>query len=142
MVAIKSLSEISRKWAEVTPGRAAFYEAGVRNPRTPWAAAAAAASANQKAAVAAASGRDAYAAGVRKAGDEKWSRKAIALGPARFSTGVAAAQPDFEAGFSKFHSAIGALSLPARGPKGAEGNYTRSRNLGDALHKLALGGGA
>ena len=141
MVAIKPLGEIAKKWADVTPGRSAFYEAGVRSPKTSWSQAAAAAEANQAAGVSAAISRKAFAAGVRKAGDEKWQRKALAVGPGRFAEGARVAQPDFEAGFGKFHSAIGAASLPARGPKGAPQNYARVQALGDALHKLAIAGG-
>jgi len=142
MVAIKPLGDIAKKWADVTPGRSAFYEAGIRSPKTSWAQAAAAAEANQASGSQAAITRKAYAAGVRKAGDEKWQRKALAVGPGRFAEGARVAQPDFESGFGKFHSAIGATALPARGPKGDPRNYQRVQVLGDALHKLALMTGA
>jgi len=142
MVSIKPLGDVARKWAEVTPGRAAFYEAGIRAPRTPWAAAAAAAEANQIAGSSAAAARKAYSAGVRKAGDEKWSRKSLAVGPGRFAEGARAAQPDYESGFGRFHSAIASASLPPRGPKGDARNYARVQAIGDALHKLKLTGGA
>src|SRR6266566_3893929 len=126
MVAVKPLGDIARKWADVTPGRASFYEAGVRSPKKPWAAAAAAAEANQIAGVNAASARKAFSAGVRKAGDEKWSRKALAVGVSRFGPGAAAAQPDFEAGFGKYHAVLSSLQVKARGPKGDPGNYAIS----------------
>jgi len=90
----------------------------------------------------AANARHAFAAGVRKAGDEKWSRKAIAVGVSRFGPGAAAAQPDFEAGFGKYHAILGSLQVKARGPKGDPGNYAISQAIGDALHKAKLSGGA
>jgi len=142
MVAIKSLADVSQKWADVTPGRASFYEAGVRAPRTPWSQAAAAAEANQAAGVQAAISRKAYSSGVRRAGDEKWQRKALAVGVSRFGPGAAAAKTDYEQGFSRFHSIIGGTTLAPRGPKGDPKNYQRVNTLGDALHKAAIAGGA
>ncbi len=138
MVAIKSVSDIAAKWARVTPGRSADYEAGVRAPRASWSAQAAAAESAFQAGVQAAVGRKAYSGGVRRAGDEKWSRKALQVGVSRYGPGVGAAQPDFQAGFEPFASTIAGTSIPARKAKGDPSNIDRVRVLADALHKRKL----
>jgi len=141
MVDIKPLADIAKKWSDVTPGRASFYEAGALGAGAKWSANAAAAEANQAAGVNAAIARKAYAAGIRGAGAEKYTRKIRDVGVARFGPGAAAARTDFESGFAKAHGIIAGLALRARGPKGDPGNYARSQAVGDALHKAKLTGG-
>ena len=36
MPPVRSISEIAKKWAEVTPQRAPQYEAGVKAPKQSW----------------------------------------------------------------------------------------------------------
>ena len=138
MVAIKSVSDIAAKWARVTPGRSADYEAGVRAPRASWATQAAAAEPAFQAGVAAAASRKAFSGGVRKAGDEKWSRKSLSVGVSRYGPGVGAATADFQAGFADFAATIGSTSIPARRAKGDPANIQRVTLLADALHKKKL----
>lgn len=138
MVAIKSVSDIAAKWARVTPGRSADYEAGVRSPRASWSSNAAAAEPAFQAGVQGAIQRKAYSGGVRKAGDEKWSRKSLSVGVSRFGPGVGAAQPDFQAGFEPFAATIAGTSIPARRAKGDPANIARVTLLADALHKKRL----
>ncbi len=141
MVDIKPLADIAKKWSDVTPGRASFYEAGALVAGAKWAQNAAASEANQAAGVQAAIGRKAFSAGIRAAGPEKYVRKIRDVGVSRFGPGAAAARPDFESGFAKSHGIISGLALRARGPKGDPGNYARSQAVGDALHKAKLTGG-
>ncbi len=138
MVAIKSVSDIAAKWARVTPGRSADYEAGVRAPRASWSTQAAAAEPAFQAGVQGAIQRKAFSGGVKKAGDEKWSRKALTVGVSRFGPGVGAAQADFQGGFADFAATIGSTQIPARKAKGDPSNIDRVRILADALHKKKL----
>ena len=94
MVKVKPLAQIVSKWADVTPGRAPYYEAGVKAPRADWAPEAAKASKTWAQAITEAAGRAAYRKGVQKAGTEKWQRKATTVGVERYGPGVRAAAPD------------------------------------------------
>ena len=118
----------------MTPGRAPQYKAGVESPRRSWSESAAAADEARKAGLAAADARNAFSEGVRAAGDEKWKRRASVLGSQRYGAGVQAAEPEYRSGFSKYHSVIAGTTLGPRGPRGAPGNYDRSRQMGEALH--------
>ena len=138
MADIKPLGEISKKWADVTPGRSAYYESGVRAPRTDWAGASTAAEDAYEAGVSDAMADKRYGKGIREAGTGKWSEKTIEK-KARWGEGVRGAQPDFESGFGPYHQVIGATTLPPRYPRGDPRNYDRSKAIGDALHKARVG---
>jgi len=133
MPPVKALSEISAKWSRVAPTRQEDYAKGVASPRVPWEAASTAAEPAYKAGVQAAIAGNRYGAGVRLAGNAKWQRKAIELGPSRFASGTQAAQPDYERGFGPFRAAIEATTLPPRGPKGDPRNIERVRVMAGAL---------
>ena len=133
MAKIKSLEMIASKWARVAGASGASYEEGVRNPAGDYAAGALAADASWKAGVQGAVSRGAFAAGVRRAGNEKWQRNAIAKGPARFQQGVVTAQPDYSAGFAAYHSAIAGVQLPQRGPRRSPQNLQRVAAVVQAL---------
>jgi len=133
MAAIRSASDISKKWAQVTPGRTAQYEEGVRNPVRDYAANAAAASDAWKSGVTAAVARDGFKKGVQKTGTAKWQDRSIKLGPARFGPGVQAAQGDYEAGFAPYREAIAGAALPPRGPRRSPQNMQRVNAMVTAL---------
>lgn len=138
-IQIKSLAEISAKWQTVASGAASFYEAGIRAPRRPWATSALNAASNFRAAISAGNIQALYEAGIRRAGDSKWSDRAINLGRDRFTTGVNVAQDDYEAGFSPYHAAIARLDLPKRQPRGSEANLDRVRMIARELHAIRVG---
>ncbi|MCI0557319.1 MAG: hypothetical protein MN733_02410 [Nitrososphaera sp.] len=131
---IKPMSLIGKKWNRNAKSAGPSYQEGVRAPRRSWAAATEAADEARKAGLIEADQRDAFRAGVRNAGDQKWKRNAEALGPGRFSQGVANAQPDYESGFAKSHGILSALQLPERGPKGDPSNIDRVAIIAAALH--------
>ncbi len=133
MPPIRPIDAIAKKWAEVTPGRAAQYEAGVRNPVRNYEQNAAAADPAWRAGVQAAIQRNSFVLGVRRAGTAKWQRKAIELGPARYGPGVAAAQQDYSAGFSPFRDVIERTNLPPRGPRRSPQNMQRVAAMAAAL---------
>lgn len=139
MVKVKSLDAIQKKWAEVTPERAPYYEEGIKNPARSWKEEAVK---GQKAYVAAMHDPKVLAlrkTNIERAGDEKWQRKAVAVGPSRFREGVPAAEEDFGQGFAPYHSAIAAVVLPEKGARGDPKNYARVKAIGDVLHKKRMG---
>lgn len=133
MAKIRAMNLISAKWARVAAASGASYEEGITNPTGDYAAGALAADGSWKAGVQAAVGRGAFAAGVRKAGNEKWQRNAKAKGPARYSQGVTIAQPDYEAGFAPYHQVISTTALPPRGPRRSPQNLQRVAVMAQAL---------
>lgn len=128
----------SRRAAAATPD----YEAGIRNPRAPWAASAAAAEPTWAAGVQAAAQAKRFGAGVRRSGDQKWQDKALRLGAPRYGTGVAEAVGDYESGVAPYLAVIESTQLPPRGPKGDPRNLDRVRVITEALRrrKMASGG--
>lgn len=136
----KPISEVAAKWSEVTPGRSRYYEAGVRNPREDWGSQTQASGPIYQQAVQAGDIGRRYSGGVRRAGTQKWQRKAIEVGIPRFGPGVIAAKGDFEAGFAPMLETIAAVTLPARAPRGSEQNLERVRAVTTALaaKRLAL----
>jgi hypothetical protein len=142
MTAIKSISAIAKKWADVTPNRAAEYAAGVKAPRRDWATNTLAAEGRQAQGVQTAISEGRFGKGVRKAGNEKWTRKTLEKGTARWGQGVRLAQNDYETGFRPYRDAIEALSLPERGPKGDPGNINRVAIIAQTLHNVKRSMGA
>lgn len=140
MADIKPLGAIAKKWSKNAGLAGDSYRDGVTSPRRSWQQSAAAADESRKAGLAEADARDAFVKGVNDAGDAKWKRNATTLGPARFRQGVANAEPEFQGGFSKYHSVISGTTLPPRGPKGSPENLERVRAITDALHTAKVTG--
>jgi len=138
MVKVKSLEEIKKKWAEVTPNRAPYYEAGVRAPREDWASRTASAESAWSQGVQEAISQGRFAKGVRRAGTDKWQRKALAVGVRRWPEGVRVAAEDYASGFAPYRDVIERITLPERRAKGDPANIERVRVLANALHKKKL----
>ncbi|GAJ20304.1 unnamed protein product, partial [marine sediment metagenome] len=124
-VAIKSTSDIARKFAEVTPGRVSEYTDGVTNPKRDWEAETKAAEDNFEKGITQAIRDKRFGKGVAKAGTAKWQARAIKIGPGRFAEGVAAAGPAYAEGFGPYRDVIAGLTLPPRGPSGDPRNIDR-----------------
>jgi hypothetical protein len=144
MAAIKPIDQAAAKWRNRSAVAGGDYQAGVQNPRAPWAASAAAADGNYRQGVTAAAAGGRYAAGVRRAGDTKWTTNSLAKGPSRFAEGVSLAVEDWQRGFQPYQAAISGLTLPARGPAGSPANLQRVTAVATALRQLKerSGGGA
>jgi hypothetical protein len=132
-ISVKSADLIQKKYLERAGGAGAYYEAGVKNPSRPWAAAAEAGVPNLKLAVSAASYGSKVSAGIRKAGDAKWQARAVTLGVSRFPSGIAAGASDFATGIAPYLSTLSSLSLPDRKPRGDPANQARSSAVATAL---------
>ncbi|WP_448578898.1 hypothetical protein [Thermosphaera sp.] len=137
-VAIRSIDEIAKKWTDVTPGRAPYYEAGVKAPKKDWETETINAAQTYKAAIQATNIDRLFAGGVKKAGKEKWERKATTVGVARYGPGIAAASIDYREGFAPFQAEIAATDIPPKRPRGSSENYERVKRIGDALFKKRL----
>lgn len=133
MAAIKDVSQIAKKWANVTPGRAAQYEEGVRNPTRDYAANTAAAAPAYAAGVQAAIANDRFKKGVQKSGNAKWQDRAAKLGPQRYGPGVQAAEGDYLSGFAPYREAILGVALPPRGPRRSPQNLQRVTAMVQAI---------
>lgn len=133
MAAIKPIEQSADKWQRRASVAQPDYQAGVQNPRTPWATAAAAADANYRQGVTAAATAGRFQAGVRAAGEERWRTATLAKGPSRFVEGVQLGVAEWQRGFAPFQQVISALALPARGPRGSPANLQRVSAVAQAL---------
>lgn len=133
MAQIKSIDEIAAKWASVTPLRTADYAEGIANPRRSWASSTRSAEQAYNDGVTKAITRRAFVAGVSRAGDEKWQRKASTRGVANWGPGVAEAEGDYASGFAPYREAIAAVVLPPRYARRDPRNLARVKAICDAL---------
>lgn len=138
MVKVKPIDVVVKKWKARASVATDDYKYGIQNPKQPWSKAAEAAFDAYVSGVQEAIADKRYVGGVRKAGDEKWSRKALEVGATRYAPGIAAATDEYAAAMGEVLRVIEGISLPPRGPKGAASNYDRVKVIGDTLHKWKL----
>ena len=143
MPAVKSLERSAAKWIRQASTSGPEYEAGIQNPRRPWAEATAAAEVNYEQGVQKAIASKRFGKGVTKAGDAKWKKNSLEKGPRRWIEGISVSEQAYKDGFAPFRAALESLSLPARGPKGDPKNINRVAAVAKKLHdtKLELAGG-
>lgn len=143
MADIKPISRTTEKWKRQSQVSTPEYEAGVRNPKTDWAEATAAAEKNYNQGVQAAIQRGAFGRGVKKAGTDSWQEGALTKGTTRWAQGIAISEDKYREGFQPYHDVIAALVLPPRGPKGDPANIQRVAAVAKALHdkKMAIQSG-
>lgn len=134
-IAIKSVSDIAKKWSTVTPQRTEDYTTGVQNPRKSWAANTKAAESAYEAGVQKAVTKKSFGKGVSAAGDSKWQEGATTKGVARWGAGVAGSGSNYEAGFAPYASAIASTTLPPRYAKRDPRNLERVRAVVDSVSK-------
>ena len=135
---VPSAADTAKKWADVTPGRAGYYERNTPGAAGKWESNAGLAAKTFQAAVSAGDISKRFAGGIKKAGAAKFSRKVTSVGVGRYGPGVTAAQPDMESGVGPYLAEIGNIELAERGPRGDATNYSRVQKIGDALHKKRL----
>jgi len=138
---VRGIKQIGEKFARVVAQRGPDYQAGIENPRRDQATAAAAAEPLYEAGVTAGMAEKRFGKGVRKAGSAKWQRGAREKGVARWPAGVAAAQPDYEAGFEPFRSALERTELPPKRAKRDPANIQRVQKVVDTMIATAKAGG-
>lgn len=133
MAHIRSIDAIASKWATVTPGRTADYEAGVQNPRRDWESATAAAESSWQTGVQQAIADKRFAKGVRAAGTEKWQAATLEKGVARWGPGVAIGESNYARGFAPIRDAIERCQLPPRFARRDPRNLARVKAIVDCI---------
>jgi hypothetical protein len=134
MANIKPLSRTIEKWKRQSASSTPEYEAGIKDPKTDWQIATAAAEANYQAGVQAAITRKAFGKGVTKAGTAKWKERALTKGVGRWAEGVSKSADAYQTGFGPYQDIIAKTALPPRGPKGSPQNIQRVAVMANALH--------
>ena len=137
-IKVKSATEVADKWAQVTPGRQQYYQAGAEGAGQDWETNTGAAKANFQAAVSAGNIGNLFAGGVKRAGAAKYTRKVKEVGAARFASGVTAGKVDYASGIEPMLATLAGLTLPARAPRGSESNLARGRAIAVALNQKRL----
>jgi len=137
-ITIKSAAQIAKKWADVTPARASYYEVEAPASAAEWEANTVAAGSTYKAGISVAGIDKRFVGGVKRAGAAKFERKVRTVGVDRYSPGVAAAEEDMAKGFADYQAVLDGLEIPDRGPRGSAANYEIGKKIGDALHKKRL----
>jgi hypothetical protein len=135
----KPIADVATKWASRASAAAPEYQKGLQSPSKDWATEAKAAEPAYQAGVQDAISRNAFGKGVSRAGSEKWSRKALAVGPGRYGQGVTAGTQDYTTDFGPYLDALGRISLPTRGKRGDPANIERVRTIATALHSQKTG---
>ena len=137
-ISVKSAADIATKWAEVTPGKAGYYEAEATVAGAKWEEGAVNAGGTYKAGISVAGIEKRFVGGVKRAGAAKFNRKVKDVGVSRYSPGVTAAKADMEAGIADYVGVLEGLEIPDRGPRGSPQNYAIVEKVGSALHKKRL----
>lgn len=133
MAFIRSIEQIARKFASVTPGRTEDYRTGVENPRRDWATATAAAESAYEAGVTQAIAKKRFGKGVKVAGSQAWQDGAVQKGTARWGPGVTLSEPKYARNFAPFRDAIERTQLPPRYSRRDPRNLARVKAVVDAL---------
>lgn len=139
-ITVKPIDAIAKKFVVRAGAAATDYQAGIQAPRQDWATATEGAATTYAAGVQAAIGRNAFARGVANAGTAKWQRKALAVGPTRYTQGVQAAQGDYASKFAPYRDVLSNINLPPRAPKGDPSNINRVAAIASALHSKKISG--
>lgn len=134
MAKVKPISDIGKKFSEVTPGRTQYYEEGVKGV-TDWDDRAAEAEERYEAGIGEAIGQKRFGKGIRRVGNAGWQEGAIKKGTVRWGPGVRGSRDKYEKGFGPYRDAIEATDLPPRYAKGDPRNYERVQAIGEALRK-------
>lgn len=138
MVKTKSINEIAEKWEDVTPGRASYYEKGVKDPKKDWAEEASKQEDAYEAGVTGGIARKAFGKGVRKAGTATWTEGTLEKGISRYGPGVRAGKDRYSKNFAPFVEEIERIQLPERRARGDPANIERVAKMADALRKKKL----
>jgi len=132
---IRTIDQISKKFARVTPGRTEDYRQGVENPRKDWATATGASESAYEAGVQTAITAKRFGKGVKKAGSQTWQQGAIQKGTQRWGPGVALSEEKYARNFAPFRDAIERTTLPPRFARRDPRNLERVKAVVNALTK-------
>jgi len=131
-------SQGGERWSRRASAAAQDYATGIAGAAGTWQPAAAAAAGSYATGVQEAIAGGRFQKGIAAAGDAKWQQASSTLGPSRFSQGVTARQPEYERGVTAIWQKAASVQLPARGPRGSEGNYQRAVAMGKAMRQAKM----
>jgi len=136
MAAIKSIADIGKKFIDVTPGRSAQYEEGVKNPKVDWETATAAAEDRFEEGITKAISLKSFGKGVKDAGTAKYKDGVIKKGVARWPAGIRLALAAFVKGYGPYRDEIERTTLPQRYARRDPRNLDRVAAIDKALGEL------
>ena len=139
MAKVKSMADTKEKWIRKVGQAGPDYTKGVSDPSVDWEGPTKQAESNYEEGVTQGIADKRFGRGVSEAGNEKWRRKTVEVGPTRWAQGVGAAGSDYEKGMNPVLSALGAITYPARYPSGDPRNLERVRVENETLHRLKSG---
>lgn len=136
---IPTISEVSKKWSTVTPGRKSYYISGVQKV-TDWAGPTAEAEGNYETGVTEAIADKRFGKGVVKTGTAGWKEPTIRKGGRNWGPGVRDGGPKYEKNFAPFMTEIRARKAdePPKFPKGSPENLARVEHYAMALRRKKL----
>jgi hypothetical protein len=139
MVSVGNVNNIGERWSRRASGAQQDYQTGVEQTDESWSQETSEATASWEQGVQEAASEGRFGDGVQDAGDEKWRRKTLSLGPSRYATGVRESQSEYEEGFAPYVQVLEGISLSPRGPRGdIDANIERVREVASALHNARV----
>lgn len=136
---IKPIATILKNWVEGARAATSRYIDGIRSPRTPWRSATLAAVEVYNAAILEAIANNMFSKGVSAVSDIDWGSAAEIKGAPRYAPGVSAGVGKYQLHFEPYVKALGALTLPPRGPRNSPQNYDRVKIIGETLARIRTG---
>lgn len=133
MAFIRSIDQIAKKFAQVTPTRTEDYRFGVENPRKDWAVATAASEGAYEAGVTQAIAKKRFGKGVKAAGTATWQDGAVTKGTTRWGPGVTLSMDKYAKNFAPYRDAIERVTLPPRYARRDPRNLERVKAVVNAL---------
>jgi len=135
---VKPLDSVARKWGDVTPGRSAYFEEGVKTTPKDWAKQTSGQEKAWEQGVQAAIAGKRFSKGVIRVGDAKWRGRTLDVGVTRWGPGVSAAVDVYKTEWAPFHDELTKIVLPPKGARGDPANIERVKVIADRLHKKKL----
>jgi len=137
---MKTASQSVTKWAQRTGAASQDYAAGVRDTDKDQASRAIAAKEIYKAALTESFGRDAYAKGLQRSGNQGWKMGVAEKGAQNFSTGVSTqgAQSKYTENSARYDTARMAAEKLPRGPRGSAQNLARVSAVANAMRAVKV----
>ena len=137
-IKVKSATESANKWGDRAAGAADIYSKEAEAAAAIWAANTAAASENFRKAITVAGIAARFAAGVKKAGADKFARKIRDVARDRYAPGIHAAKGDYQGNVEPYLATIAGLTLSPRAPRGDPANLGRVGEVAKALNAKRL----
>lgn len=132
----KSIANSAKKFVERASVAGPAYVQGVNNPKRPWLESTIEGEANYKLGINAAIAAGRFGKGVKRVGQEKYTKGATSKGQTRYPEGVAISEGDWSKGVEPYFAALASIALPKRGPRGSAVNLTRVSIPNNALRQV------